>query len=297
MLNRIFPFLKPAVWKEANGNYYFKIDTFPMGITLSLPGDIKPGEYYIGRNNDQETAVRLHMGHPLVTAVIRAIQQKSDRKPYSLLLQYTEGKHKITPLEPYRGRSGYWIVYKLTFEGLEMEEHLVPLAFVQDDGVWKALSRDLSQKLAGITASECETPLPLQSPPDELIHVSFTEAQQILEKEIGHRNEEYYERELDKLDLFSEEALMKMQDDLKRKEEEYREAKRRRQRALSFEERQQARKEINKIEQEYSHLADRIAEEKKKLFEEKKEAIKTLETKLKLKIDGKTVCSAFWEMR
>ena len=118
-----------------------------------------------------------------------------------------------------------------------------------------------------------------------------------MEKEIGHRNEEYYDRELDKLDLFSEEALMKMQDDLKSKEEEYREAKRKRQRALSFEERQHARKEINKLEQEYSHLADRIAEEKKKLFEEKNEAVKRLEKKLKLKVDRKIVCSTFWEMR
>ena len=297
MAQLLLSVLKPVNWKEANGNYYFKIDTFPMDITLSLPGDVKSGEYYIGRSNDQETAVRLHMGHPLVTAVIRAIQQNSNGKSHSLSLHYTEGKHKITPLESYREKSGYWIVCKFTFEGLEVEEHLVHLAFVQDGVAWKTLPQDLSQKLAGITASECKSPLPLQPPPDELIHSSFAESEQILEKEIGHRNEEYYDRELDKLDLFSEEALMKMQDDLRRKEEEYREAKRKRQRALSFEERQQARKEINKLEQEYSHLADKIAEEKKKLFEEKNEAIKRLEKKLKLRVDRKIVCTAFWEMR
>ena len=45
------------------------------------------------------------------------------------------------------------------------------------------------------------------------------------------RNEEYYDRELDKLEIYSEEALLQIQDELKKIETEWKEAKRKRQRA------------------------------------------------------------------
>lgn len=115
-------------------------------------------------------------------------------------------------------------------------------------------------------------------------------------KEIGLRNEEYYEREMDKLELYSEEAVLKMQDDLKKIEDAWKEAKSKRQRSLSFEDRMSARKEVQRLEHEYSKMADKIAIEKKRLFEEKDRELKNLEKKLKVKVEKELIAQAYWRM-
>jgi hypothetical protein len=125
------------------------------------------------------------------------------------------------------------------------------------------------------------------------------ELQAIEEKwsaEIGLRNEEYYDRELDKLETYSEKALLQLQDELRRVEDDWKEAKRKRQRAGTFAERTAARQEVHHLEQEFSRVADRIAQEKKRLFQEKDRAMGELEKQLKLKVTRSLVATAAWRL-
>jgi len=68
------------------------------------------------------------------------------------------------------------------------------------------------------------------------------------------------------------------------------------QRAMTFEDRQKSRKDIHKLEKEYSHLADKISMEKKRLFEEKDNEMKKLENKLKIKMLKSCIAKAWWKM-
>jgi hypothetical protein len=57
-----------------------------------------------------------------------------------------------------------------------------------------------------------------------------------------------------------------------------------------------ARKEVQRLEQEYSKMVDKIAVEKKKLFEEKDQELKSLEKKLKIKVEKELIAQALWRM-
>jgi hypothetical protein len=57
-----------------------------------------------------------------------------------------------------------------------------------------------------------------------------------------------------------------------------------------------ARKEVRRLEQEYSKMVDKIAVEKKKLFEEKDQELKSLEKKLKIKVERELIARAAWRM-
>lgn len=57
-----------------------------------------------------------------------------------------------------------------------------------------------------------------------------------------------------------------------------------------------ARKEVQRLEQEYSKMVDKIAVEKKKLFEEKDQELKSLEKKLKIKVERELIAQALWRM-
>jgi hypothetical protein len=74
---------------------------------------------------------------------------------------------------------------------------------------------------------------------------------------------------MDKLEVYSEEAVLKMQDDLKKLEDAWKEAKRKRQKSLSFEERMAARKEVQRLEQEYSKMVDKISVKRRSCLRKK----------------------------
>lgn len=146
-----------------------------------------------------------------------------------------------------------------------------------------------------VTAFECED-IKHEAPPHELAYSALRTFTDELLKEIGLRNEDYFEREMDKLETYSEEVVLKMQDELKKLEDAWKEAKKKRQKSLSFEERMAARKEVQRLEQEYSKMVDKIAVEKKKLFEEKDQELKSLEKKLKIRVERELIAQALWRM-
>lgn len=278
-----------------DNTYFLTISYFPPKITLKIPGNVTPGTFFIGEGTS-ETAEKLHLDHPLVKASLIAAKEIPVEKIYSVTFAYTVGKHKITTLESYIGKSGFCVSCKLTFRGLEEEDHLKHLFFVKDGNNWKPMNTDLSEKMMTITMLECDV-IEYEKPPEELINKSFENIEDCLMKEIGTRNEEYYEREMDKLELYSEEAVLKMQDDLKKIEDAWKEAKSKRQRSLSFEDRMSARKEVQRLEHEYSKMADKIAIEKKRLFEEKDKELKNLEKKLKISVEKELIAQACWRMK
>lgn len=289
--------IKECEMKE--GICRLKIDSLPDHITKSTKDRLMPGSYYIGKYNENIEGERLHIGHPLVKAIISHIKDNPKDSIYKIKLDYTR-KHKISQLVPYLGKVGFWAVYKITYEGLDTEDHLIHIVLLKTDDGWTALEQELANKFINITAVEMDAidsemgSMPL--PNDSILEAEFLKIQNNLFKKISVRNEEYYDAELDRLEVYTEEMLMKFYDDLKKKEEEIAEAKKKKQRAMTFEDRQKSRKDIHKLEKEYSHLADKIAQEKKLLFEEKDKEMKKLEKKLKLKVQKECIAKAWWIM-
>ena len=276
-----------------------KVDSLPEYITKSTRDRLTLGNYYIGKYNEKIEGERLHIGHSLVKAIILQIIDTLSDSIYKIKLNYTR-KHKISQLVPYLGKIGFWAVYKITFEGLDTEDHLIHLVLVKNGDRWTALDQELANKFVNITAEEID-PINIDIasmllPDDNILKAELLKIQNNLLEKISVRNEEYYDFELDKLEVYAEEMLMKFYDDLKKKEEEITEAKKRKQRAITFEDRQKARKDIHKLEKEYSRLADKIANEKRRIFEEKDKEMKQLEGKLKLRIQKSCVAKALWKM-
>ncbi len=284
----------------ADGICKLQIDSIPKEIDAQAKERLLPGQYYIGRYSEDAECERLHLGHTLTNALIRKIKEMESDKIRFIRLCYTEGDHKISQIEPYIGKSGFWAIYKFNFEGLDTEEHLIHVVLIWDKNEWIILKQELAEKLVNIIAKEKEVMdadiNAVRVPDDELIESALAEIEDNLSGKIGVRNEEYYDAELDKLELYSDEVLLRLYNELKEKEAELNEAKKKKQRALNFEERQEARKNIHKLELGYSHLADKIAQEKKKLFEEKDREMKGLEKKLKLKVQKICVAKAVWFM-
>lgn len=253
------------------------------------------GWYYIGRHIESANAERIHVGHQLSKAIIESIK-KTPQELHAVRLCYTKGGHRITQLEQYLRKTGAWFAYRLSFEGLDTEEHLVHIVCVKNADGWTIMDKELTQRLPTITAEQMEIGSFTSLPPEEVVEQALLEIEKTLEDKIGMRNEDYYESELDKLDLYSDEVLMEFSDELRKKEAELAEAKKRKLRAQGFEEKKKAREDILKLEKECGNITEKLAHEKRRLFEEKEKEGKRLEKKLKLKVQRACVARGVWEM-
>lgn len=277
------------------GIFRFSVDAIPAQFQSHTKEKLLPGPYYIGRRFDIKDAERLHIGHPVASALIHNLTSSSTENIHCVKLCYTKGGHKITPMEPYIGKSGFWLAYKLAFEGLDTEEHLLNLVFVRNGAAWVTLDPELSQKFVSLTAEGIEPgPNHTLPPNDSIIDSALSPLRNILLEKASLRNEEYYDAEFDKLEQYADEVLLRLYDELKAKEIEIAEAKKRKQRSLRFEERQKARTDIHKFELAYSNLSDKVAHEKKRLFEEKDKEMKKLEKKLNIKVQKTCIARAWW---
>ncbi len=281
--------------------YFFEVLSFPPSLILSLPPSLKPGFYCVGslpQSAAGDSVIRLSLGHPLVTTIIDKVKEEPSDLLHHLELLYSEGRHKITLLESYLGDEGLWFTYKFRFEGLETEERLAHVVLGKENGQFQPLPQDLAEKFAKITALEkgASQALSLSLEVRDLRDRELRAIEEKWSAEIGLRNEEYYDRELDKLETYSEEALLQLQDELRRVEDDWKEAKRKRQRAGTFAERTAARQEVHRLEQEFSRMADQIAQEKKRLFQEKEQAMGELEKRLRLRGKRELIAVAVWRM-
>lgn len=292
--------LCPTEYKLSNACYLLKIDPAPGSFSISGKESMSRGYYYVGRHNKDIDAERLHLRHPMVKDIINNLKTESSERIHSITLCYTKGGHKVSQIEPYLGKSGFWAVYKLTFEGIDTEDHIINVILVKKGYDWIVIEKELADKFSDIQSEGKGLPdadmNSVTIPDDDFLNSELLKIQGFLEEKISRRNEEYYERELDKLEIYSEEILMSLHESLQKKETEINDAKKKRLSSKTFEERRTLRKEIHKLEKEYSRLADKIAQEKKKLFQEKETEMKRLDKKLKINVSKICIAKAGWKM-
>lgn len=116
-------------------------------------------------------------------------------------------------------------------------------------------------------------------------------------EDIGERNFQYVESELDKLDQYRNEVIMQLEkerDDIKRQWEE---ARRQQQRAKTFQERMQCREEAFQLERQYQAKANEVSERTGELFEEQQQEYNRLKAKAELQVDRSLIGIAHWVLK
>lgn len=300
MLSLIISYLKPWRLRLNQKDRSIEIYDFPPMLREYLPPNVTPGIYRYGSGPSEVAAPeRLHLDHPLVRAIIGAVDnQRPLDCPEPVELLYTEGRHKITVLEPYLEREGFWFCFKLTFKGLEEEDRLVHLIFVHHPGQeWQLLDSWIAEKFLEITARP-SSHVPPSIPPEinSRIHHALEEFKQAFQKEIAQRNLQYIDQEYEKLDRYIEEALLAMRRDLEKIEAQKQDLRRQLERTQDYQERLELRRKLDGLERAYYREASRIDKERRRLFREKDKRIKYLDQKSQLSISVKIVGICHWRL-
>jgi len=290
--------------EDEEGGKRVWVYTWPRELEPYLPG-VRPGAFWLGTGVADELKEkgleRLHLDHPLMRGIIQWVKAQPRARVVPVELLYTEGGHKITPLEPYRDCEGFWFCFKAGFEGLEREEHLVHIVYVHDlerGAGWQRLPFEVAEKFPTLTSrsGSWEGP-PL---PDELREDSSRALQEWIERqkgEIDHRNLQYLDEEYEKLYRYIGEAKEALEVKLEKIQLQQQEMKRQIARTPDLKARMELRKRLEGLEKAYYHQLERIRKEERRLYREKEKRMQKLERRAELRISKELVGVCHWRLR
>jgi ERCC4-related helicase len=232
---------------------------------------IHSGPYRMGKHVEDANIYRI--GHPLAQKII-AQCKGYELTEQELVFDYTNTPKKITILEDLIGKSGWLIGRKITVKSFETEDHVFLIGKTDDDVL---LTEPQCQRLFSLPASEGPLPRNLNGNRDkalEKLGVEFERLMSMTLDNIGLRNGEFFEQELEKLDKWSEDQRNTLKLTLKELDDEIKELKKQARFASALpeklkleKERQQKEHKRDEAWREYDHAAKEIGHKKDELID------------------------------
>ena len=210
-----------------------------------------------------------------------------------LVFRYTATQKKISILEPLIGKSGWLEVTNIAISSFETEDYLI-LSGICDNGA--TLDEDNCRRLFSIPADSASINMAINAETEKAISDSFAGKRNEILAQIGSKNANYFEIELDKLDKWGEDKRNSLRLTLKELDDEIKEIKRQARLAPNLPEKLKLEKEKRQLEsqrdeawREYDSAAKDIEKKKDGLIDE-------IEKKLKQKISEEKLFTIRWKI-
>jgi ERCC4-related helicase len=252
---------------------------------------IHPGPYRSGKTVDDANLYR--PGHPLAQKIIEQCKAFTPASK-SLSFDYSHSGRKISILEPLIGKSGYMSVVCQTVTALETEDFVL-LTGITDDGT----AVDIEQCRRFFSLSAAETPVKADSVPTNL-QAALDEGLQRQKNELmatlTERNASFFELELDKLDRWSDDLKVGLEQELKELDKQIREFRRSAQIAPALAEKLSIQKQVQELEAARTRKRRELFDAQDRIDKQRQDLIETIEKKLQQDCKETLVFAVRWSL-
>lgn len=245
----------------------------------------------------RESVTYLTKRHPLIST---ALQVHLETGLCSAVTLGYSGNHTIHGMEDYVGKRGWWLNVKVSFSGFEVEDHILQLGFVEEDGSVRA-EELLADNLHRITATTGEWRDSLPAPPQAAVDECVSRLIAELEAEIVERNAEYYVQRREVLDRYygsrgDGEVLAEIRSKVQEKQRQVLDLRDAIDAAESATRKMQLIDELDKVNDDYFDLQQRMQTEQNANHEAQRKAVRELEQLRGLSHTVELVSVAQWVM-
>jgi len=253
-------------------------------------GKIHSGPYRIGKHIDDANIYRI--GHPLAQNIIEACKENMLEK-FELIFDYTNSGIKITSLEKFIGKSGYMIGNVLSITTFEEEEIIQLFAVTEEQTI---LDKQLCERFFSLPASIVEQQH--EAPPTltKLLFDAIALQQTNAIDEVGQRNANYFETELDKLDNWGEDRRNSLKVVLKELDQQIKEVKKQARLAPNLPDKLKLEKERKKLEAERDTAWKEYDGAAKEIEQNKDQLIDKVEKRLKQNLKDEQIFNFKWTL-
>ncbi len=273
---------------------YAKFEDGQNGFTLisnPFPEEqIHPGPYRSGKNVEDANLYR--MGHPLAQKIIEQCKAFTPDSE-SLVFDYSKSGKKISIIEPLVGKSGFMRVICQTVAALETEDFVL-LSGVCDDGT--PIDAEQCRRFFSLSASQqasaCTCVGDLQARLDEGLQRQQNEVM----AKLTERNAKFFETELDKLDRWSDDLKVGLEQELKELDRQIREARRSAQIAVALAEKLEIQKQVRELETQRNRKRRELFDAQDRIDKQREELLETIEKKLRQDCKVTPVFTMRWSL-
>ncbi len=253
-------------------------------------GKIHSGPYRIGKHIDDANIYRI--GHPLAQNIIEACKENK-LENFELIFDYTNSGIKITSLEKFIGKSGYMMGIVLSITTFEEEEIIQLFAVTEEETI---LDKQLCERFFSLPASIVEQQH--EAPPTltKLLSDAIALQQTNAIDEVGRRNANYFETELDKLDNWGEDRRNSLKVVLKELDQQIKEVKKQARLAPNLPDKLKLEKERKKLEAERDTAWKEYDGAAKEIEQNKDQLIDKVEKRLKQNLKDEQLFNFKWSL-
>lgn len=189
----------------------------------------------------------------------------------------------MTTLEPWRESHGTLIAELLTIDSLAGREQRLVIAAVTTDG--RVLSEDDPEKLLRLPVREIKPP---ESAPaaDEILDSDLETRRNRLAEQINRRNLAYFEQEVDKLDAWTDDLKVGLEQEIKEVDRRIQEVRRTASTAPTLDEKLHWQRQQRDLEQRRTRLRRELFDRQDEVDAERNRLIDELETRLRQKAES-----------
>lgn len=254
------------------------------------PKNIPTGEYELPRRNGDCHLYRLK--HPLAQWAID--KAKAHQLEQSHLVFCADAKDtKVSVVQELKGQSGQLKATKITVESMKRAEDYIVLTGFNDAAKADMMSGEVLEKLMAFPISSSNTS-------------SFSEAPRLQEQlsrrktdilsEITNRNLQYFEAEVEKLEAWSDDLKVVLEQDIKETDREIREVRRTAKIAPDLNEKLHWQKRLRELEKLRNKKRRDLFDKQDEVDDRREELITVLEEKMNQKIEEQHLFTITWEV-
>ncbi len=251
---------------------------------------IHPGPYRIGKNIDDANVYRI--SHPLAQNIITRCKNYN-LETIKLIFNYTGTTKKISILESLIGKSGWLIAKNVTVSTFETEDYML-LSGITSSG--EVLDSEQCIRLFSLNAELQEDTETLPTQLENILNDSLKGKQKQVLSEVGVRNANYFELELEKLDKWGEDRRNSLKVTLKDLDDQIKEIKKQARLAPNLPEKLKLEKERKKLEGERDQAWRDYDGAAKDIERNKDELIDNIEKRLSQNVTEDNLFTIEWKL-
>lgn len=276
-------------------NYAFTLDENPFPNKNIHPGPyliIKPAEGQ--RKSDVELPDNTNIyraGHPLAKQILENCKA-IDTPSKSLVLNYTDTNTQISTIEALVGQSGWLKVIHFMIDSFEAEDYII-LACMSEEG--EHIPGEVAERLFSLNGSVdsiIDVPTSLYSTLDEIV---YAEKQDIV-SENAHRNKDFFDNEIDKLDQWADDMKLSLEKEIKDLDAEIKLKKSESKKMLNLEAKVKSQRKIKDLEKKRQGKRRNLFDAQDQVDERKDKLLDEIEARLHQQITETELFTIQWKI-
>ena len=263
----------------------------PQFPRFSYLGQDAPQRRYNLDWKDAETNgdVFYRVDHPLAQRIIKVALERE--LPISgICIDYSNNPSKISVIERLVGKSGWLEAVKLTIESAEIYERIILTAQTEEG---KYLDEDVCRKLFDVDACQ-------ENHANGLSPELIPERQKRIDKQleiIEKKNRQFFDEETKKIDKWSEDLRLSLEQELKELDQEIRDLKRSSTLAKKLQEKLDLQKQVREAEKQRREKRSALFSAQDDIERKRDELIEQIEKQLSQKVIIEPIFKFHWTVK